>query len=214
MYPLNFVRFVRFEGIPCGQKVFSDVDPPKSDVRGDFSNKLEAGLVPAPQHDAEHAWLYMANPHGRISWKVEDIVTNGDRPEEVASQPVAHPRPSPSLHLSSRTSQNKASSCVRSILPGRGGSAASTLPPRGLTPRQTEKERARNGDSAGPMALHGAAPALHGAAPKMVRAVSPNDAKKLHLQVIGNTRCVLKAEGTNSCPRPASRNEVGAKRHE
>ena len=164
-------------------------------------------MAVAPQHDAEHAWLHMANSHGHISWKVEYIVTNGDRPEEVASQPVAHPRPSPSFHLSSRTSQNKASSCVRSVLPGRGGSAASTSPPRGLTSRQTEKERARNGDSAGPMALHGAAP-------KVVRAVSRNEAKKLHPQVAGIPRRVLNAECTNSCPRPASRNEVGAKRHE
>ena len=164
-------------------------------------------MASAPQHDAEHAWLYMANPHGPISQKVEDIVTNGDQPEEVASQPVAHPRPSPSFHLSSRTSQNKASSCVRSIPPGRGGSAASMAPPCGLTSRQTEKERARDGDPVEPMALHSAAP-------KVVRAVSPNEAKKIHPQMIGNTKCVLKAEGTNSCPRPASRNEVGAKRHE
>ena len=149
----------------------------------------------------------MANPYGSISWEVENIVTNGDSPEEVAIQLVVPPSPSPSPHFFSWTSQNKASSCVRSILPGRGGSAASTLPPRGLTSRQTEKERARNGDSAGPMALHGAAP-------KVVRAVSRNEAKKLHLQVAGITRRVLNAECTNSCPRLASRNKVGAKRHE
>ena len=164
-------------------------------------------MAVAPQHDAEHAWRHMANPYGSISWKVDNIVMNGDSPEEVAIQLVAHSCLSPSPHLSSRTSQNKASSCVRSILPGRGGSAASTLPPRGLTSRQTEKERARNGDSAGPMALHGAAP-------KVVRAVSRNEAKKLHPQVAGIPRRVLNAECTNSCPRPASRNEVGAKRHE
>ena len=64
-----------------------------------------------------------------------------------------------------------------------------------------------DGDSAEPMALHSAAP-------KVVRAVSPNEAKKIHPQVTGNTRRVLKAEGTNSCPRPALRNKVGAKKHE
>ena len=77
----------------------------------------------------------------------------------------------------------------------------------GLPSRQTEKERARDGDPVEPMALHSAAP-------KVVRAVSPNEAKKIHPLVTGNTRRVLKAEGTNSCPRPASRNKVGAKRHE
>ena len=161
VYPLNFVRFVRFEVIPCEQKVFShpspDVDPPSFEVRSDCSNKLEAGLASAPQHDAEHAWLHMANHYGCISWEVENIVMNGDRPEEVAIQLVAHPRLSPSPHLSSRTSQNKASSCVQSIPPGRGGSAASLSPPCGLTPRQPEKEQARDGDSAESMVFNSAA---------------------------------------------------------
>ena len=211
VYPLHFVRFVRFEVIPCGQKVFSypspDVDPPTFDIRGEVSNKLEAGLDVAPQHDAERAWLHMANPYGLILWKVEDVVMNGDRPEEVAIQPVAHPRPSPFPHLSSRTSQNKASSCVRSIPPGRGGSAASMSPRCGLTPRQPEKERARDGDSAESMALNSGQS-------KELRAGSFDETEKLHPRAIGTPRSVLKAEGTNSCPRPASRNEVGAKRHE
>ena len=164
-------------------------------------------MVVAPQHDAEHTRLHMADPYGRISWKVENIVMNGDRPEEVAIQLVAHPRPSPSPHLFSRTSQNKASSCVRSIPPGRGGSAESMPPPCGLTPRQPEKERVRDGHSAKSMALHSAAT-------KVVRAGSFDETEKLHPQVTGITRRVLKAERTNSCPRPASRNKVGAKRHE
>ena len=81
-------------------------------------------------------------------------------------------------------------------------------PPCGLTSRQTEKERARDGDPVEPMALHSAAP-------KVVRAVSRNEVKELHPQVAGITRRVLNAEGsTNSCLRPALRNKVGAKRHE
>ena len=74
-------------------------------------------------------------------------------------------------------------------------------------PRQPEKERARDGDSAESMVFNSAAP-------KEFRAVSFNKAKKLHPQVAGTTRRVSNAEGINSCPRPASRNEVEAKRHE
>ena len=211
VYPPNFVQFVRFKRIPCGQKVFlypsPVVDPPILEVRGEVSNEFEAGLAVAPQHDAEQAWLHMANPYGGISWEVENIVTNGDSPEEVAIQLVAHPRPSPSPHLFSRTSQNKASSCVRSIPPGRGGSAASIAPLGGLTPRQPEKERARDGDSAEPMALSSVEP-------KKLRAGSLDETEKVHPRAIGTTRHGCKAEGTNSCPRPASRNEVGAKKHE
>ena len=184
-----------------------DVDPRSFEVRSDCSNKFEAGLALAPQHDAEHAWLHMANPQGRNPWKVGDIVMKRDRPGEVVRQPFAHPRPSPSPHLYSRTRQNNASSCVRSIPPGKRGSAASMSPPCGLMPRQPEKERARDRDSAESMACNSAAP-------KEFRAVSFNKATKLHPQVAGTTRRVLNAEGINSCPRPASRNEVGAKRHE
>ena len=122
-----------------------DVDPPSFEVRSDCSNKFEAGLALAPQHDAEHAWLHMANPQGRNPWKVGDIVMKRDRPGEVVRQPVAHPRPSPSPHLYSRTRQNKASSCVRSIPPGKRGNAASMPPPCGLMPRQPEKEQTREG---------------------------------------------------------------------
>ena len=81
------------------------------------------------------------------------------------------------------------------------------LPLCGLTPRQPEKEQVRDGHSAESMALHSAAT-------KVVRAGSVDETEKLHPQVTGITRRVLKAERTNSCPRPTSRNEVGAKRHE
>ena len=81
------------------------------------------------------------------------------------------------------------------------------LPPSGLTPRQPETERVREGHSAESMALHSAAT-------KAVRAGSFDETEKLHPQVTGITRRVLKAERINSCPRPTSRNEVGAKRHE
>ena len=74
-------------------------------------------------------------------------------------------------------------------------------------PRQPEKERARDGDSAESMAFNSAAR-------KERSAVSFNKATKLHPQAAGTTRRVLNAEGINSCPRPASRNKVGAKRHE
>ena len=73
--------------------------------------------------------------------------------------------------------------------------------------RQTKKEQARDRDSAESMAFNSAA---H----KECSAVSLNKATKLHPQAAGTTRRVLNAEGINSCPRPASRNEVGAKRHE
>ena len=77
----------------------------------------------------------------------------------------------------------------------------------GLTPQQPEKEQVRDGHSAESMALHSAAT-------KVVRAGSVDETEKLHPQVTGITRRVLKAERTNPCPRPGWRNKVGAKRHE
>ena len=80
-------------------------------------------------------------------------------------------------------------------------------PPCGLTPRQPEKEQVRDGHSAESMALHSAAT-------KVVRAGSFDETEKLHPQVAGINMRVFNAEYSNSCPRPASRNKVEAKRHE